>query len=501
MTSIPFARTPLLDPASFIQSALGGTVVADYDAALNVRPLSGVVGVHDDRRCSTPDGQVFVPGVAGEGILTGDVTQFDGATAITAMAEFSAQPGATAEQTLICRRSGSTAATWQFQYRLRSGADRIELVAGDGAATISDMTSTAGSIVPGVRYRAFVRYDGSQATDATKVTFWIATWNPLTQAWSNVVQSATQTVTAGVPAALITLASTTVGIGRLSSFSTGVPFFGALGGNGTSIRVWDSALSEAQMNAEVASSTPVIAAGLAYNFSGATPYANLGSWANGDGTAGSATVICSGDRRYAGLASAGTNRPAYSTGAAFGPVITADGSNDYLRNITRGQLEGITSGETYLVLCTANVTDTNANRYLAALTNSVTTQGIIWNTRSTDSWRVIARNGANSADAATADVLRGAGIRAYAATRTANTDIQARVGLLAGVTDTEALLGATMTRLTVFASMLDTPSSFCASTYRRLLIVRGITDSAVIALAQQHFAQYAQRYYGAQVFA
>src|SRR3990167_6819803 len=218
-TPIPGAIT---DPADHFVYALGGTIVADYDAAVNVRPVSGVVGVHDDRRVSTPDGQVFVPGVAGEGLLSGDVTEFNAAAAITVMAEFSQQPGSAQTGGLLARRTGGTATTSQFDFRCVTGSALL-LVIGDGGAVASVCQSVAASIVAGIRYRVFVRYDGSAGTDATKVTVWIPTYNPLTLAWGVVAQSATTVTTPGVPAALISITSN-VGFGRFSDSTSNVLF-------------------------------------------------------------------------------------------------------------------------------------------------------------------------------------------------------------------------------------------------------------------------------------
>ena len=98
------------DPAKWLTDH-GATIVADYDAALRMRAVSGVVGVHDDRRVSSADGQVFVPGVAGEGILTGNVTDMDGLAAMTVMVEFTVFPPAAAANRYFFTRAADGTAT------------------------------------------------------------------------------------------------------------------------------------------------------------------------------------------------------------------------------------------------------------------------------------------------------------------------------------------------------------------------------------------------------
>jgi hypothetical protein len=448
---------------------------------------------------STPDGAVFVPGVAGEGLLAGNVTDLNGATALTVMVEHVVQPGSSGNNTLFARMSASGATTTQFLLTMSNSGTRWRVVVGDGAATQADATTGASTLTTGVRYRLFVRFDGAAGTDATKLTFWLAVYDPSTNTFGVVAQSATTVAVAGFPAALITLANANVAVGRRPDV-TSATFFGLLGGNGTSIRVWNSALTEAEMNAEVASSTPVIAAGLAYNFSGSTPFTNLGTaGAVGDLTAGANTVLCSGDRRYAQLASPGTSRPSYVT-SGVAPVCTFDGVNDYLRNVSVGQLGSVTADGMIVrvgTLATADVSLTKTTATLSVGSNNGLRTGT----------NTIGGGGGQYASTPAASVLDvtippQSGVRVVMASRDSNLvgSTRLRDGLSAEVSASQTpLTSAAITRFTVGANFADTPAGFADLSATRILNLRGVTDADTRQAVAELVSAWAARYAGATV--
>lgn len=474
--------------------ATGATVRAIHDSAVGIKAIGGVVAYHDDARASTPDGAVFVPGVAGEGLLGGNVTDLNSLATLTVMAEFAIQPGSTTDHTLFSRRSGPGATATQFTLQV-DGGNRLRAFIGDGAATVALIRSAPTSVSAGVRYRAFCRFDGTAGTDATRITFWLSVYNAGTDSFPAVVQSATVVQTAGVGAALITLANANVAFGELPDTTTNV-LTGLLGGAGASIRVWNSALTEAQMNAEVASSTPVIPAFLAYNFSGSTPLANLGTaGAVGDLTAGANTPIVSGDRRYFGRASAGTSRPAYDTSGVY-PACVFDGTNDYFRNVARGQLEGITADAMVVHIGTLP----SANAVITTL--SATTARALALTYNTANTAYVARvTGSLTTDPSVAGPLAGARVLSgYRSQAGAGADLSIRSGLGAEVLlNPVTPTGATVTRCTDGASEADTPAGFAAMTQYVRLLITGVTSSTVRQQIAEICSAYAARYCGATV--
>jgi hypothetical protein len=478
--------------------AAGVTVVTDHNAYANVRAVGSVVGVWDDSRVSTPDGAVFpAGGTSGEGLLGGRVASFDGLTALTLGFEFVVTPGLTAPMRLCSSDLGSTAT--DFQFSLFWNSSRLEMSISDGVATIGRVRSAVNSSLGGVRYFGFARFDGSQPDDLTKLTFWLASYDPLTNVWSAVAQSAGVVITAGIPTAIPTISTALWAVGRFGLATSGV-FNGVIGGNGTRVFAIPSALTETQMNNLVQGSiTPAsLSAIVSYNFSGGTPYANLGTaGAVGNLTAGANTVLCSGDRRYAQLASPGTSRPSYVT-SGVAPVCTFDGVNDYLRNVSVGQLEGITADA--MIAYIGTVPASNASKFTAELSASTTRALALLSLAAnpTNSYGVRVNT---TVPSGVFESPPPTSIRSILASRTASGSgtISYRNGLAAPVTATETPAGGTVTRFTIGGSAADTPANFAGIDATRILTLRGVTDANVRQAVAELVSAWAARYAGATV--
>jgi hypothetical protein len=480
---------------------LGVTVVTDHDARYGIRPVGSVVGVWDDSRVSTPDGAVFVSGAAGEGLLGGNVTDLNGATALSIGVEFVVTPATTTSGMLFARRTGTTPTNQQIAFVVVNG-NRLRVQIGDGASTVAAVQGAANGVTSGVRYFAFFDYDGAQATDETKCTFWIASFDPLANGgagqWSAVAQAASAVATAGVPAALLSLANANIAVGRAPE-GTATIFNGIIGGNGARVMVFPAPLSQANKDAVItgAATPQSLGATLLYNFSGSTPFTNLGTaGAVGDLTAGANTVLCSGDRRYAQLASAGTSRPSYVTGGVA-PVCTFDGVNDYLRNVSVGQLEGITDEEMDVFICVPPVGA--GNRMLGQMSVGTTNRlSAAWNTGVANAYETRL---SGAAGATIAGPLAGMRCLFFRRSGTgASTTSAIRNGLGTEVTTT--LVGDTSAapnRMTVAASRLDTASQFADMQLVRKLTLRGATTADIIAASQELVSAWAARYAGATV--
>lgn len=482
----------ITDDIAAIAEQYGLSVPAYYDARTNVRAVGSVVGVLDDARCATADGQVFVPESNGNGLLTGDVTNLNGLAGVTIIGEIAIRPGAVTAMHLFARRTGSSPTGEQISLRM-AGGDRIGLIIGDGAAVLSEVRTNSGTFGTGTRYRFAARFDGTQATDALKCTFFRRIFDPLTQAWGATTQLTSNVITAGVPAALVSITSN-CGIGRVPDTSTSV-FRGVIGGSGETFRVFGTALTDAEIDAELASDTPVLTPGLSYNFSGATPYANLGSWgASGDATPGADTVLCSGDRSYCGLAaSITTQRPTIASGP---DRITFNGTAQYLRNTWKGKLESIT-GACAAVWVGTMPTYVDNDRILML---SVTTQNALsLRFNATGGLQVFldgtAANGATIATAPT-------GVRVITSRRTSNVAGTAglRNGTLAEVTgaDTPQNSGA-ITRYTIMADAADTPARFSNGDVRACLLVAGTTAQVEAFCNSLNAAYWGAAFHGASI--
>jgi hypothetical protein len=474
---------------------LGVTVVTDHNAYANVRAVGSVVGVWDDSRVSTPDGAFYSPNVSGGGAQTaGAVSALHGATQLTILVEATPQPPIVSGFPIYWAYQDALNATGLALRVYSESGGNVSAQFGTGA--ILPRLRAANSQEAGSRRRQAFVYDGTQATDELRGVFRHSVYDPLTQSWGAMVSPATVVGLAGVPTALITPAgSPKIGIGSLPSTTTGSG--AVIGGNGTSVRVWLAALSDAEIALELASDTPVRTADLvqAHDFSGATPWANSGSWgATADLVPQANTVLCSGDRRYAQLASPGTSRPSYVT-SGVAPVVSYLGVDDYSRNVSRGQLESITADAMSVHIGTSP--QAGANTTISSLSVAAV-QGLRTLVTSVGNLRTSTTGPATGAEITPPPVPLSVVFSTRTSNVAGNSIIRVGLGAEVSLAQTPESSGA-ITRYTVAATGLDTPTQFAPMLTVRRLTLRGVTDANVRQAVAELVSAWAARYAGATV--
>jgi hypothetical protein len=314
-----FRRTST--PLASIRAALGDSHIKQFQwSSDGVRVASTNVCVMDDPRCATSTGRYFFPGISGEYIDLGNLTNLNAATKVTIMVWFT--PTAIADTRMVSRASGGTAATRQIELGVGSGG-KSRYYLSTGSVNVDCDGST--TIAAGSTYKSTMVFDGTQGTNATRLAGYLAQ----RQSDGSYPADVAETITfpSAVPASLTTLASASAWIGTLSAASANFPGFI------DEVRVWiGTALTQTQVRAETLS-TNATPADLRYTFAGNANNSGTLSGFNGAPTSG--VVQCSDDLSYGPpIVFTGTNRPTLVS-SVFGTqgAVRFDGTDDYGLNL------------------------------------------------------------------------------------------------------------------------------------------------------------------------
>jgi hypothetical protein len=379
-----------------------------------------------------------------------------------------------------------------------NGGTSVVAFIGNGAA-ISRVDGLLG-VAGGVRARLAMRFDGAAGTDATRVTFRRSTYDAVTESWTAGAALTSSVVTPGVPAALISLAATTtpIAIGRYS-YSTGGAFNGIIGGNGESVRVWSAALTDGEIDAELASDYVVRSSDLllGYDFSGATPYANSGSaGAAGDLTPSANLVLASGDRRYSFVASPATNNPSYDDTGVY-PVAVFNGTDNYFRNVDFGKLPQITADT--MIAWIGTVPGLPVASYGMVSLSRAENLGLVMIRRN----NAFVESTVDLASYAAVDAPEAGTMVALFSRRVSGgsgTAIAVRDGLGTEATATGSPVSGSnaLNRLTICASRANVVSLFTPASVAQIIVMRGLTADNIDA-AQRFIARMAAAHCGAVI--
>lgn len=303
------------DQLAMLRSVIADASLPGIYSATGVRLNGGGgVGALDDDRCSTTTGRAAFPGVSGQSFNFGNYLGLNGVAKATVIAWFTPYK-VTAFGALFARFTAVTANQQLFFGINSSGQPHVEISTGAAVATANGSTVLA----PGTTYKLAMVFDGSQATNATRLKLTLGSRQADGSYSADTAETPTYTGT--VPAAMVTAATANATSGDTAN--TGNAFLGCI----DEVRVWaGTALSSAQIAAETLTANAV-APPLRWQFNGDAT--NIGTTAGFNGTAASGIAYSSDDLRWGPTwIFSATACPTLATNAAGFKVLRFDGVND-----------------------------------------------------------------------------------------------------------------------------------------------------------------------------
>jgi len=452
-------------------SALGVDVVAALNARFGITPwLDYYLGVWNDQRCVTTDGGLHCRnGDVVTDFLPGYASDWGGKTTWSATAEGVLPSSALQILYFFNVLDGDQNNGWGFFLYANGSCGVYSYLAPDYA----EYNTAAGTLVPGYPFRVGVVVNG------TSVRFWTCAWDESTQGFAAPVEQVSmQEVDPMLP--LFNLPEAQGYSGNQA---------GTFAVNGR-VKVWNTALSEAAMLAEM-SRTADTPAQVDYRWRQPTPFASSGTLSGYDfvGNIEDNTLIVSDDWRWPLISGNGAN---IETLGEI-PAVEFDGFSS-LRSQTLhglGALDG-PLGVAYVGTAPA---EAGALRLAVSLSNG------------TDNALRIGIDPDNlifasvTASDTTVDISRNPGVRSFVARRTSATtgvtSLRDGLGVVEFGNETPAT-DSPVNRITLGGNAANNPGQLADYKVTLLLILGGITDENATAV-EELIAAWAEQYVGATV--
>jgi hypothetical protein len=338
------------DDVGLLVGNLGGDaqVIGFYDTRRNVRVRSdGGVGLWEDARIPIGVTSGYFFGQDGMSISFGNYAGLDAQTKVTLMLWY--QGHMTGWKAL-----GMGATKWF----IADGAGGNTIALAFASGTILAQIPHPGMHVP---YKVTFVYDGTQATNATKLIAYLSTFDRATRVWSaDVAQTVTFTGTIPTTWPVAGAANLLVGGDATDGWcATGIC---------DEIRIWSGAnLTLGQVGAETLAASPA-APNLRYPFANGS-LLNVGSTVGYNGTISGPVVVASCNHSYGPplWAFSDTIAPAWNAGTL---EITPNDSTDYLQSHEQGALLNLGRTFGWSVVATMPIYDGSSTDGIASVRQS-----------------------------------------------------------------------------------------------------------------------------------